>query len=1121
MAFKLPKDADWYSLYQWIDIPSAEPIPKDTKPAKPKQAENKENISKEINEQEEIPPSIHDTVQPEIEEEKENVEEENFFEIANQPAPAASLEPEKVPEFKQEIALQHKEFIRPLPKEPFRIRPDPMFRLKKILGLTPQHCRTICFDNNPKNSDEVMYACGNMVSHLNCETTTQRLSICPQGTPNITGIQTSKSFNVSFDEKIGITIWVNEMSLISFTPPLTKLAVIKASLEEKYLAIAGKDQYKRDMIIVYNLQPILKEKKIEIEARQLSDFEILDIVWSPKVEGSFVTCGFENVRFWKLKNGAIPGKNVIFQQPIRGQKFIKVAFINRDKEPFSHVVTATESGMLYKIKASTRTVDEIIKGGEAISTFQVICVADEILWATSCGTKIRLWNGVNNTQILEHDMEGAIQCSNFNLYGDKITILDAAGNVGVLKLKKKTYETLMRSHMDSLIDCAFSKPCSALVTGSKDGTIRVWGLSELTQIAEFTYSNDELTGIACHPSEPYCVCGFSSGFLRVFDLSTSQLVTACGTTGRLSPDSLKSLCYSWDGATVAVLDIKGRVFLIDAREKRYEQFKTIETDHINSNYSDMCFSPDNELFAHIGSNANVVCIWETTNYSLKYQLDLPGEVISKIKFSGNCKDFLVLTATSKIKYFRIDTRTQRCQQIMEIPGIHDLECTDFCISGNCAFIITSGKDGILKVFDYAMRGEMFPAFQAYLGHQGYPCKILLSPHENSLLASISKENNFIYIWDSYTNSQTVQIPGDITENIKFENTENTQKMIQGENEKDLQPIGVIPQAHPHPIAEPRFREIREIQEEEKEDAKLLECQEVDIHKEEVSLANKKIKTEYVIGYNGQALDNIVWEKGKWIAYTSTNKILIENLEGGNPDSRKQIQISCSADRIDGLTISPNKKLLAGYSKQAIYSGSTTVYIISTETWATNCSISIPQPTICSVEFSPNNILLMVLTTNASSESVLYFYDPTVPELMHHRPVPYMLNMSHWNPSDTVFEFVVLASSKYEFWRLTPELNLEYQEGKLHPSNGVPALTSFAFSELILGLMTILLAIGKENGTIDLIDTRTNAPVATATLCGKPITRLLWTKQRLIFTTNETSLFSICIDTQEYYQYNLT
>jgi WD40 repeat protein len=88
-------------------------------------------------------------------------------------------------------------------------------------------------------------------------------------------------------------------------------------------------------------------------------------------------------------------------------------------------------------------------------------------------------------------------------------------------------------------------------------------------------------------------------------------------------------------------------------EKDYQPIKTIDYEYPNTNYFSISFSPSGKYLANISSNANTITIWETKNFSLKFHLDLTGEIISKIKFAPNDKDFIVLTTSSKVKFYRI------------------------------------------------------------------------------------------------------------------------------------------------------------------------------------------------------------------------------------------------------------------------------------------------------------------------------------------------------------------------------------------------------------------------------------------------------------------------------------
>ena len=95
---------------------------------------------------------------------------------------------------------------------------------------------------------------------------------------------------------------------------------------------------------------------------------------------------------------------------------------------------------------------------------------------------------------------------------------------------------------------------------------------------------------------------------------------------------------------------------------------------------------------------------ETKNFGLRWYIDLTGEIITKIMFAPNGKDLLVLTTTAKLKYLRINPILPDVEIVREQFGVTDLEPTDFITSPNNKFIIFSGKDGHIKVYDYFMRG---------------------------------------------------------------------------------------------------------------------------------------------------------------------------------------------------------------------------------------------------------------------------------------------------------------------------------------------------------------------------------------------------------------------------------
>lgn len=107
---------------------------------------------------------------------------------------------------------------------------------------------------------------------------------------------------------------------------------------------------------------------------------------------------------------------------------------------------------------------------------------------------------------------------------------------------------------------------------------------------------------------------------------------------------------------------------------------------------------------------------------MKYHIDLTGDIVSKLAFAPNGKDLVILTSSSKLKFYRISF--SELQFNKEIYGVTDLECLDFAISPNNKFIACCGREGIVKVYDYFMRGAASPSCQGFIGHFKHPKRVI-------------------------------------------------------------------------------------------------------------------------------------------------------------------------------------------------------------------------------------------------------------------------------------------------------------------------------------------------------------------------------------------------------------
>ena len=124
------------------------------------------------------------------------------------------------------------------------------------------------------------------------------------------------------------------------------------------MCVSGRDFQKRDLIVIYNFTELLQNRRVEIYARQLCDFDLVNIRFNDANQNALVACGRENIRFFKIKNGHLPGQLVTLNNTARGKLFNKsiVDYTTSDKgqRKATNVFVSTNCGLLYIINYQSR-----------------------------------------------------------------------------------------------------------------------------------------------------------------------------------------------------------------------------------------------------------------------------------------------------------------------------------------------------------------------------------------------------------------------------------------------------------------------------------------------------------------------------------------------------------------------------------------------------------------------------------------------------------------------------------------------------------------------------------------------------------------------------------------------
>lgn len=233
------------------------------------------------------------------------------------------------------------------PDDVFLLKPDPIMRLSQCVGMHPRfNSQSIQFHRNAKFGSDVLYGTANMIVSLNTKsmkqkflfdhkdpvkriTMTSEFIISVAKPYNAKKEKKKKRFNkLVNDEEIQVIVWDvhSGANLLSFKPPLIEICDLYVSFKNEYLVLIGKDFQGRDLVLVYNFPDMVKYSKVDLVARQLSDFTIYSVANNPINDAIFVTGGKENIRFWKIKNGIATVASVVHNKLGRGKDFNNVLF---------------------------------------------------------------------------------------------------------------------------------------------------------------------------------------------------------------------------------------------------------------------------------------------------------------------------------------------------------------------------------------------------------------------------------------------------------------------------------------------------------------------------------------------------------------------------------------------------------------------------------------------------------------------------------------------------------------------------------------------------------------------------------------------------------------------------
>ena len=344
-----------------------------------------------------------------------------------------------------------------------------------------------------------------------------------------------------------VMIWniMEGKRIATFRPHVDGVTSVAFNHDNSMIVTTGTDAQRRVQITIWDTQTLTTQgAPLSIVARQISEFPISKIRFSPFEDASLVACGRENIRFFRIRKKHLPACPVQLNEFSRGFIFTDLVF---NLEPGQQLLDAQRScaffssnrGVLLKVDCTKK---QVLCGYQLHSgPIQSLAIHEGYAVTGGGDSRLRIWPLDFSDFLLEAQHEAAVTSICVSGDGRKLSVGTSAGTLGVLNVSQHSYDTILRSHVGAITFGAARNPAAEeFVTLGKDTTIRLWDVFTGTQKYEFNSPSDEPLCAAYHPTEYSLAVGFRSGALRVFDIES----TATIIERKIQKGSVTALLYA-------------------------------------------------------------------------------------------------------------------------------------------------------------------------------------------------------------------------------------------------------------------------------------------------------------------------------------------------------------------------------------------------------------------------------------------------------------------------------------------------------------------------------------------------------------------------------------------------
>jgi len=617
------------------------------------------------------------------------------------------------------------------------------------------------------------------------------------------------------------------MSVVS-CPSLSSIRAASFDPLAKFIALVGTDLQGRQQLTIWDMSRLLGGGNVSLFARQTSaDWDMDCVKFSPFEELHVVTCGRENIRFWRTKDGHLPGCNVTLDALARQSHFTGIAFeFNKMGQPFflgehlavrHRVFVSTSLGKVLQLSYRDRKVQAVYQLHNSAITS--LCANDGFVVTASADRYVRIWPLDFKSFYLHAMHDAPVIGVDISVDGLKVVCSTSDGSVGVLNMQSHDYEDLVRSHGAPIADVAFSRLFLELATVSDDGTLKVWSLATMTQTHEFSIEDDKPMCLEFHPGPRHLVAvGFKSGTLRLFDVdgpsvlhefrhhvrpilslafhARAPAVPSCRVEAPVSSPAVDTSEEPPALMDIVTCDASGALVFYD---------ESCDFQVVRCPEQSLCTLPPDRCPAMVCAplrllqylDARCLALMSLPSLEMKQKLRVTASTICTFAFSFDACFVVVGSADSKIHVFDAASGEATAAYSFASGAFSAAAFTTFSLGApfrDTALLFAATADSLLRLVelhaaspaaapDSSIEGiscprlpvfpQSMPTEQCFIGHATAPSKVLLAP---GILISISASEIItwtdrgsylerLYTNEPATSEEVAEAPGEPLEEL--------------------------------------------------------------------------------------------------------------------------------------------------------------------------------------------------------------------------------------------------------------------------------------------------------------------------------------------------------------------